>query len=106
MKVAISLRKRFSISYDMVNYLLDHGVEQKQIDEIRNSLLLGETINSANFYHRSIRTDSMIIEAVENTNDHNNYIKEIPDEVTDFLVVECNGYEDLYYVINGKLHND
>ena len=106
MKVAISSRKRFSISYDMVNYLLDHGVDQKQIDEIKNSLLLGETINYANFYHRSIRTNPMIIEAVENTSDRNNYIKEIPDEVTDFLVVECNGFEELYYVLNGKLHNE
>ena len=106
MKVALNLRKRLSISYDMVNYLLDHGVEQKQIDEIRNNLFLGDTVSVSNFFHRSIRTDPMIIEAIENTNDHNNYIKEIPDEVTDFLVIECNGYEELYYVLNGKLHNE
>ena len=30
----------------------------------------------------------------------------LPDNVTDYIVFDYDGYETLYYVINGKLYNE
>ena len=54
------------------------------------------------------RTNSALIELMESGFDVNSDVSElvvveIPDEATDYKIVETDGYEQLFYVLDGKI---
>lgn len=56
------------------------------------------------------RTDERLIELVESGVDVNGFcakleVVEIPDEATDWEISEYDGYEEIIYVVNGKLYH-
>ena len=59
---------------------------------------------------QSRRSNSKLIEVVETLGEEANgehaYLEviDIPDESTDYLIREYDGYETVYYVLDGKIH--
>ena len=59
-------------------------------------------------YDEINRTDSKLIAFVEKNPDEVNDLKviEIPDDNTDYMIDEYDGFESIIYVIDGKLYRD
>jgi hypothetical protein len=54
------------------------------------------------------RTNSKLIELIESGEDVNGeysdlVVVEIPDDATDYMINEYDGYETVYYVLDGKI---
>lgn len=52
------------------------------------------------------RTNPALVEFVENHPDEcgDLKVKELPDNITDYIIEEYDGIETVYYVVNGKIH--
>jgi len=56
------------------------------------------------------RTDEKLLSAIEelgaevNTDTSYLEIVEVPDDATDYVVIEDDGKESIYYVVNGKIY--
>ena len=59
-------------------------------------------------YDEINRTDSKLIAFVEKNPDEVKDLKviEIPDDNTDYMIDEYDGFESIIYVIDGKLYRD
>lgn len=62
---------------------------------------LGLDIDNNSF---EVRTDPKFIEYVTANPWYDLRVIEFPDEATDFDIQEYDGYEELIYVIDGKIH--
>lgn len=56
-----------------------------------------------------LRTDARLIEMIENGEDCDGFcaklrVVETPENTTDYMIQEYDGYESLIYVVDGKLH--
>lgn len=62
------------------------------------------------YNEESRRSDPKLIEVVETLGGDadgdcaNLYVVDIPDDATDFLINDYDGYETVYYVLDGKIH--
>lgn len=62
------------------------------------------------YNEESRRSDPKLIEVVETLGDDANgmcanlEVVDIPDDATDFIIHDYDGYETVYYVLNGKIH--
>lgn len=61
-------------------------------------------------YENELRTDKKLIELIESGIDCNGMcsklaVVEIPNEATDYYIEECDGAENVLYVLNGKIHS-
>lgn len=55
-----------------------------------------------------VRKSDAVIKAIENGEDVSGHyanlvVVEIPDEATDWEIQECNGFEEIIYVLDGKI---
>ena len=66
--------------------------------------------NEYAYCEESRRSNPKLVEVVETLGEEANgehaYLEviDIPDESTDYLIKEYDGYETVYYVLNGKIH--
>ena len=59
--------------------------------------------------YRESRTNKKLIELIESGIDCDGAyahlsVKEIPDDATDYYIIENDGAEEIMYVVNGKIH--
>ena len=52
------------------------------------------------------RTNAKLVEFVENNEDDCGDLEvvELPDNTTDYLIEDYDGFETIYYVVDGKIH--
>ena len=69
-----------------------------------------EMLDSTSPYEYGLRTDPQLIEVVETLGKEANgmcanlEVVDIPDEITDYVINEYDGYETVYYVLDGKIY--
>ena len=55
-------------------------------------------------YKHELRSNDKLIEVIEATQDTNSIkVIEIPDNATDYIINEHDGFETVYYVVDGKI---
>ena len=81
------------INNDYGGFGLDVSEKGKQLIKLANKL--GEE-----------RTNQVLVEFVENNPDEcgDLVVVTIPDKATDWTIWECDGLEEVIYVLDGKLH--
>lgn len=56
-------------------------------------------------YRQNLRIDKLLIATLESTPCHDGVrILEMPDNITDFKISDYDGFETVYYVVDGKIH--
>ena len=63
--------------------------------------------NPYNSYYYENRSDSSLIEWIEENQNNCNDLEviEIPDSTTDYEIEEYDGLESVIYIVNGKIHH-
>lgn len=55
-------------------------------------------------YKHELRTNKYLIEAIEKIpSDRSIQVVDIPDNVTDWMIEDYDGFETIYFVIDGKI---
>lgn len=71
--------------------------------------LVGDKFDLLNYYDKAWRTDENLIKVVETLGDNANskfaklVVAKIPNKSTDWDLEEYDGWEDIIYVVDGKI---
>lgn len=81
------------------------------LSELAKNILKELSPRDTSLYsYEEYRDNDNLVEVVERLGEHacgkwaSLEIVEIPDETTDWIINEYDGYETLYYVVYGKIH--